>query len=341
MHLTLTRNENALLYACGFGCDNAILIEGKKSYFVTDGRYTLDAKECVKSGVIVVDGGRDLIKKTRELIRKESVGSVVIDPNEWSMELGDRLFSKLHVHLRKIKNLSHKKRLIKSDDELETIRKAVKIGQRAFEEFFEFVGESGVGLSEKELSYEAKRVLSHKGKYDLSFEPIVAINQNSAKPHAIASDLVLKEGDLLLFDAGIKYKGYCSDRTRTVEVGKNMSDNKSQIFTCTLKQKVYDIVLKAKEEAIKAVHVGASLKDVDRVARDVIEKSGYGKFFVHSTGHGVGLDIHEMPYVGANSSGLIEENMVFTIEPGIYLSDEFGVRIEDMVVAKASGVEVL
>jgi Xaa-Pro aminopeptidase len=146
---------------------------------------------------------------------------------------------------------------------------------------------------------------------------------------------------LLLLDAGLKYKRYCSDRTRTIFIGDNISMSKNQKFKDRFKQKIYDIVLKAQESAIKKIKPGVKLCDIDKAAREVIEKEGYGKYFVHSLGHGVGLDIHEWPYVNFKNETPIQEGMVFTIEPGIYLPGEFGVRIEDMVMIQNGKCVVL
>jgi Xaa-Pro aminopeptidase len=147
---------------------------------------------------------------------------------------------------------------------------------------------------------------------------------------------------LLLLDAGIKYKRYCSDRTRTVFIGEKISMGKIQKFKNKEIQKVYDTVLKAQLEAIKNIKIGMEISKLDKIARDVIEKEGYGKYFVHSLGHGVGLDIHEWPYVNSRNNIKIKEGMVFTIEPGIYIPGEFGVRIEDMVMITHEGkIEVL
>jgi Xaa-Pro aminopeptidase len=144
--------------------------------------------------------------------------------------------------------------------------------------------------------------------------------------------LKLKQDDLILVDAGIKYKRYCSDRTCTSIFNSSCDFTREQKFKSKKQQKIYDIVLKAQEKTINKAKVGMKASQVDKLARDVIEKSGYGKYFVHSTGHGVGLDIHEYPNISSRSDVVIEENMVFTVEPGIYLKQEFGVRIEDTVV---------
>jgi len=221
----------------------------------------------------------------------------------------------------------------------ELLKKAVKLGAEAFNEFAK---EIKTNLDEFELSFIFKEKLTKRGKRDLSFEPIVAVNENAAKPHAKLSNKKLKKNDLLLLDAGIKYKRYCSDRTRTIAINKNISMSKIQKFKDKEKQKIYDTVLKAQEKAIKAIKIGEKISTLDKIAREVIEKSGYGKYFVHSLGHGVGLDIHEWPYVNSRNDLIIQKGMVFTIEPGIYLPDKFGVRIEDMVMINHNGkIEIL
>jgi len=151
----------------------------------------------------------------------------------------------------------------------------------------------------------------------------------------------LQEGDLLLFDAGLKYERYCSDRTRTVQVKEGFAFNKKQKFTAKKRQKAYDAVLKAHDKQIEKAHSGMRGREIDRIGREIIEKAGFGDYFIHSTGHGVGLDIHEMPYISTRSKTKITDGMVYTIEPGIYIPDAFGIRIEDMVVMEEGRARVL
>jgi len=321
----ILNKENEVYYECGYSCDNVIFlsIDGEK-YFITDSRYTLDAKENAKAEVIE---SSNLLKTAKEIILKKRVKRVIIDPLNWDYDSFTQL-QKVTL-LKQVKNYSHKKREIKSENELEIIKKAVKKGAKAFERFKESIE---LNLDEFELSYKFKEKLTKRGKRDLSFEPIVAINENSAKPHAVVTSKKLNKDDLLLLDAGIKYKRYCSDRTRTIAINDDISMSKIQTFKDKQKQKIYDIVLKAQERAIKSIKVGMKINELDKIAREVIEKAGYGKYFVHSLGHGVGLDIHEWPYVNRKNETIIKPGMVFTIEPGIYIPNEFGVRIEDMVM---------
>jgi len=331
----ILNKENEIYYECSWSSDNAVFLKlGENRYVITDGRYTLEAKEEADAEVVEA---RDLVKKARELILKHRIKSLKIDPLNWDRTSYETLYRA--VKLQDVKNLSHKKRMIKTQDELEIIKTAVKKGAEAFDAFLKDIE---TGIDEYELSYRFKKHLSLRGRRELSFEPIVAINENSAKPHARVTSKTLKKNDLLLLDAGIKYKRYCSDRTRTIDISDSPSMSKFQKFKDKKMQKVYDTVLKAQLSAIKAVKVGVKLCELDAIAREVIRKEGYGDFFVHSLGHGVGLDIHEWPYVNSKNETKVKEGMVFTIEPGIYLPGEFGVRIEDMVLINHDGsVEVL
>ena len=176
----------------------------------------------------------------------------------------------------------------------------------------------------------------------LSFAPIVAINENAAKAHALPSKKRLQSGDLLLLDAGVKFMGFCSDRTRTAYFGADgLNFSKKQRFKSAKQNEIYEIVREAQLLAIRAVAPGVKARDIDAAARKFIAKFGYEKQFFHSTGHGVGLDIHELPYISARSDFIVREGMVFSIEPGIYLENEFGVRIEDVVVVTQNGCEIL
>jgi len=326
----ILNQESEVFYEAGYSCDNVIFLSlGSEKFFITDGRYTTDAKNNSSAEVITT---KNLLKTAKEILLKNRVKRLIIDPTKWDYNSFVEL-SKI-VLLQKVPNYSHKKREIKTEQELELIKKAVFLGGVAFEEFKNSVK---IGLSEIELSYQFKKFLTARGSRDLSFEPIVAINENGAKPHAIISEKRLKENDILLLDAGLKYKHYCSDRTRTIAINNSVSMSKKQNFKNKEYQKIYDIVLKAQEEAIKAIKVGVKISKIDKIAREIIQKAGYGDYFVHSLGHGVGLDIHEYPYINSKNDDIIKEGMVFTIEPGIYLPDRFGVRIEDMICINLDG----
>ena len=339
----ILQNENAVYYECGYSCDNCIYISlENESFFITDARYTIDAKQNIKSNAEVVITN-DLIKEAKNLIKKSKIKKIIFDPNDFSYFSFINLSDDLKVKFISKPNFSKQKRIIKSNNEIKLIKKAMKLGRIGFVKFQEYLKNKGYGKSEKYLAYMAETFLSDFGKYPLSFEAIIAINENSAKPHAHPSSKIYEKNDLLLFDGGIKYKRYCSDRT--VTFGNNLKYNstaqRKQQFKNKKQQKIYDIVLKAQETTIQKTRVGMKASQIDKIGRDIIEKSGYGKYFVHSTGHGVGLDIHEYPNISSRSDVIIEENMVFTVEPGIYLPNKFGVRIEDTLVMNSKKAIIL
>ena len=242
----------------------------------------------------------------------------------------------------KIPNRHQNIRIKKSQKEIELIKKSQKLNMDAFKKFGEFIEKNGTGMSEFELHRFAKKFLESDGKYELSFNPIVAIAKNGAKPHSLPSKSdILKVGDSLLFDAGIKYERYCSDRTRTALFDGDIDFENSKKFIDEKKEDIKKIVNEAKSECIEKIRAGMSGGEVDSIARGVIEKYGYGEYFIHSTGHGIGLDIHELPRISKTSTTEIEDGMVFSVEPGIYIGGFFGVRLEDLVVIKNGRAEII
>lgn len=336
----ILRSESAIYYECGYSCDNAIFLRlGHEAFFITDGRYTAEARETIKNSQVIE--ASDLARAAQEIIKKSGIKRLFFDPKEWSLDSYEKLRSKLKTTFHPKPDFSPKKRMVKTKEEIALICEAIKKGRDGFNRFAAYLEEFGEGKTEKNLHFEAMTIMSDAGERELSFDPIVAIGENGAKPHARPTTRRLNPGDLILFDAGVKYKRYCSDRTRTARFGSPMNWEEDQKFFDSLVQKAYDAVRRAHDEAIAKARCGMKASQIDKIARDVIEEAGFGSLFVHSTGHGVGLDIHEYPYINARSETLIEENMVFTIEPGIYLPGRFGIRIEDVVVMKSSGAVLL
>lgn len=334
----ILKNENSIYYECGYSNDNSIFLSIENNFYLfTDGRYSIEAKESTKNINIIIS--RDIILAVKKIIKKSKIKKIYFDPKEWSVFEFNKI-STATLFKAKI-DFSHKKRIIKEDYEIKLLKKAVSLGSNAFDKLAKEIDLNGYGLDEYRLTDIASSILSNSGSYQLSFDPIVALNHNSAKPHAMPTSTKLKKGDTLLVDAGLKYKRYCSDRTRTAFIKDEFNFNIDQKFKQKKIQKAYDCVLKAHDVAISKARSGMKANKIDALARDVITKAGFGKYFVHSTGHGVGLDIHEMPYISSRSKTKIEDNMVYTIEPGIYIPNEFGIRIEDMVVMKDSKAVVL
>lgn len=340
MNFIISHNENALYYECGYSCDNAIFLNLKGDrYLITDGRYAIEAQKGVKGAKVVIANA--LLDTAIKYIKKYKVKKIVLDPKEWDIYSFQKLKESVPVKFLFKPNFSHQKRIIKSAKEIEYLQKAVKIGKKSFAKVAKEIEKIG-NRDEQSLNFLAESILRDFGRRDISFEPILAISENAAKPHALPGKRILKKDDLVLFDAGVKYKRYCSDRTRTSFFnGEYLHFRYKQNFSSKKMQKVYDTVLKAHDRAISKARSGMRASEIDKLARDVIEKAGFGKAFVHSTGHGVGLDIHEMPYISSRSDTVIEDGMVYTIEPGIYLENQFGVRIEDMVVMQNARAEVL
>ena len=334
-------DENAVYYECGFSCDNVIFLKlGKESFFITDPRYTVEAKEFAKDCQIIESS--NFIEDTKKLLVKAKIKKISFDPNDFKLSFYQKLTSNLKVEFVAKENFSKLKRIIKTDEEIALLKKAAQIGRSGFKELALYIRKNGFEQSENFLHFKAIEKMSHLGKYDLSFDPIIAINKNAAKPHALPTNKKLKLNDLILVDAGVKYKRYCSDRTCVTSANfEKLSFKREQKFKNKKHQKIYDLVYKAQLNAIEKARVGMKASQIDALTRNVIEKAGYGDRFIHSTGHGVGLDIHEFPNINSKSDVIIEDNMVFTIEPGIYLPKEFGVRIEDTVVMKDGKAVIL
>ena len=219
-------------------------------------------------------------------------------------------------------------RAVKDAEEVRLLSRAIQIGDEALAEVEKALKP---GMTEEEVAWRIEQAVRVRGAEAISFDTIVGSGPNAARPHHRAGSDVLREGQTIVIDMGAKYQGYCSDLTRTVVLGKPDSQAK----------RVYDIVLAAQLAAIEMVRPGMTGAECDAISRKVIQEAGYADAFGHSLGHGVGLEVHESPGVGPNSQGKLQENMVFTIEPGIYISGWGGVRIEDVVVLENGRARVM
>ena len=238
------------------------------------------------------------------------------------LEFSEKLQSKTLVPTQ---GLVEDLRMIKDEYEIESTRKAAAIGNRAFTHTCEFIKP---GMTEKEISAELGHFMMVCGAEGLSFDTIVASGPNGSRPHAVPSDRKVQKGDFITMDYGCLYEGYCSDMTRTVALGEPTQEMRD----------VYNIVLEAQMACCDFVKAGIRGVEGDAAARDVIVKAGYGEYFGHGTGHGTGLEIHELPRLSLKYDGIIPENATTSVEPGIYLPGKFGVRIEDLAVVKKDGI---
>jgi Xaa-Pro aminopeptidase len=316
-------------YLCGFtGSDGAFVITQRESYFLTDSRYWTQADEEVKGSQIIhykkkMEGIFSLLFDLK--IRKIGFESASLPFSAYQF-LTERLANetKLIPLEEELRNL----RAVKDTQELILIRKAIDISSHAFSQITKTLKESVV---EREVALEMEIFMKASGAEALGFDIIIASGKRSALPHGKASDKRIEKGDFILIDFGSGFQGYHSDQTRTVVCGNPSAEQ----------EKIYQIVKEAHDKAIEKVRPGIPMSEVDGAARDHIRNQGYGGYFGHGTGHGIGLAVHEDPVVNGENKGPLQEGMVFTIEPGIYIPDWGGVRIEDMVLVTPHGVEVL
>ena len=219
-------------------------------------------------------------------------------------------------------------RVIKDEAELEILREAAALADYAIEVAARTIKE---GITEIEVMTEIELALKKRGVTHMSFDTTVLTGDNAASPHGKTGDRKLQKGDLVLFDLGVVHKGYCSDITRTLALGEPNEEQKA----------VYDIVLRSELAALNAVKPGVTAAELDQISRNVIEEAGYGEYFTHRLGHGLGISVHEFPSLHGSNDMVMETGMVFTLEPGIYVPGKVGVRIEDDVAVTEDGVEVL
>ncbi len=316
-------------YFCGFtGSDGALIVTRKESFFLTDSRYWTQSEEEVKGSKIV-----------HYRKKMEGILSHLLDLKLESIGF-ESAFLPFSVHHFLIKRLTPEARLVPLEEEIKNIRAlkdkqelailstCIEIASEAYLEILESLKE---GVVEREAALEMEWSMKRKGAEALAFDTILASGNRSALPHGKAGSKTVEKGDFVLIDFGSQFQGYHSDQTRTVICGSASSEQR----------KIYQIVKEAHDKAIDRIRPGIPIGEVDRAARDYIRSEGYGEYFGHGLGHGIGLAVHEDPVISSENKGLVQEGMVFTIEPGIYIPDWGGVRIEDMVLVTSHGAELL
>ena len=326
--LLVTKGENIRFLTNFSGMEGYAIIRANGDCFlITDSRYTYQAETEVKDTVVIEYQHKNLLDKISLALNGiERVGF----ENCISISFYDKLKSKLEsIALIGTENFFEELRMEKSQGEQEMIKSASQLACEAYLKTLENVKEE---LSELELSAILEFEMKKKSASKASFDLIVASGKRSAMPHGVASERKIKNGDIITFDFGCFYKGYASDCTRTVAFGKP-KDVKAH--------EIYKIVLEAQLSALSKIKEGVIAKEVDSKAREIITKAGYGDNFGHSTGHGVGLEIHELPHISIDSETILKEGMVITVEPGIYLNERFGIRIEDLLIVEKNGFKNL
>lgn len=322
-----------LRYLCGFtGSSAALAVTRRAARLFTDGRYTTQAAEEVKAAQIV--SGSPAVAAVEWLAAQPGAEVAGFDPSWTSVADLTRWRAALPSRLRRgfltplAAPLVEPLRMVKDEEELALMSKAALAGCDLFDHMLGFIRP---GLREIDVAAELEYKARQLGAEGMSFETIVASGVRSALPHGRATTTPLPRKGFVTLDFGIIFGGYCSDMTRTVYLGKPRARERA----------AYEAVLEAQQAGVEAVRSGASCGEVDEAARGVLRKAGLAEAFSHSTGHGVGLEIHESPRIGAGQKTRLLPGMVITIEPGVYLAGEFGIRIEDMVAVTDAGGQVL
>ena len=320
-HAFLVLTSSNTFYLSGYESSNCrILLTDDKDYFFTDMRYLEEAKQHIGDRFEVLLGG---INEIKELVAKLEIKNLGVEQEvSYSEYVGlQELFD--GVKFVATDEVFRELRAVKSEREISLIKQAQSVTDAAFSEILLFIKE---GVSEIEIAARLEYIILKNG-CELAFDSIVAFGENGSKPHAHRSERKLRSGEFVTMDFGAKYKGYCSDMTRTVALGA-IDERKAR---------AYNAVLEAGKIAAKAVKVGEKCSDIDAVARNYLAKFGLDKFFSHSLGHSLGVDIHEMPAFSPSCGEILKEGMIITDEPGVYLEGDFGLRIEDMLLVTSDG----
>ncbi len=320
-------------YLCGFtGSAGVVVVAGGRMVLFTDGRYTEQAKaEATGAKVVIVP--KPALTVACEWMSGAGVRRCGFDPANTTVAALEGMRAALPARVRRsffqaMTEVVGRLRQTKDGTEIEVMRAAADLGCAMFEEV---LGELAEAATEVEIALDLERRARRAGAERMSFESIVAGGRRSALPHARPTSARLPKRGFVTLDFGVMWKGYCSDMTRSVHMGRVSAEGRA----------VYDSVLEAQMRAIACVAPGVTAGEIDEAARSVLRRAKLDEFFSHSTGHGVGLEIHESPRIGAKQTQAMEPGMIITIEPGVYLPGRFGVRIEDMVLVTDRGCEVL
>lgn len=324
--IIITSPENRRYLTSFNSSDGFLVITNDEAVFFTDSRYVEAATKQITVCRTV------LLKRVSETIapylKEKNIENVILETEKLTVAEFNNLknvFGFCNVEAKsELDSLINNLRSVKNEKEVECIKKAQKIAEDAFSHILKFIK---VGVTEKQIALELDFYMLSHGAEAISFETIAVSGKNTSMPHGVPGDKRIENGDFVTMDFGAVYNGYHSDMTRTVAVGAPSEKQKE----------VYNVVLKAQKEALSVLKSGLSGFDADKAARDVIENAGYKEFFGHGTGHGVGVEIHEAPNLSPYSEATLCEGNVVTVEPGIYVPGEFGVRIEDMALITKDG----
>jgi Xaa-Pro aminopeptidase len=331
LHALLVSHLPNIRYLCGFtGSSGVLVITGRDKVLFTDGRYTEQAKQEVKSARVKI-GKKSALSAAAEWLQKNpSLARIGIEAAH--MTVADRTLLAKEVGqsatLVAAPPIVEPLRMIKDSEEIAAIRVACQLGVKLFGTLTKSLRP---GVAESHAAGELEFAARQAGVEQMAFPTIVSGGERSALPHGRASSTSVPSRGFVVCDFGVILAGYCSDMTRTVHVGRSQPEARS----------AYEAVREAQQTALDTVKPGATAGEVDQAARKLLYNRGLGKFFTHSTGHGLGLEIHEAPKIAAAQKEVLRPGMVITVEPGVYLPGKWGVRIEDTVVVTETGCEIL
>ncbi len=326
----LVVSEKNRMYFTGFASTFGylVLLHDNKSVFITDPRYYEMAQSLQSENVTVaqIPNGISAMETVVEILAQNGVKTVGFEDNELTVSEFTSIKEKMNgFKLVPVgKSISYV-RSFKSEEEIDYIKKAQAITDESFSEILKFIRP---GISERDIAVELEYQMAKHGAEGLAFETIIASGVNSSKPHAHPTDKLVELGDPVTMDFGARYHGYCSDMTRTVFVGEPDEELK----------KIYNVVLLAQKMGINNAYCGMGGKELDSYCREVIKSNGYEQYFVHSTGHSLGIDIHETPSASMRSTDVLQAKQFITCEPGIYIPGLGGVRIEDLLLIEEDSI---
>ncbi|MGN7387808.1 M24 family metallopeptidase [Sporosarcina sp. SAFN-015] len=320
----LVTNPYNRRYVTGFtGSAGVAVVSAEDAVFITDFRYTEQAAEQVQ-GFRIVKHEKTIIEEVANQVEQMKIKTLGFEKDNVSFGTYELYNDKVDAELKAVSGIVEKLRMVKNADEIEILKQAAKIADDAFAHICTFIKP---GVTELEVSNELEMFMRKQGATSSSFDIIVASGERGALPHGVASDKVIQSGELVTLDFGALYNGYISDITRTVAVGKPSEKMKE----------IYEVTLAAQELALEKIKSGMTGIEADAIARNYIKSKGYEDAFGHSTGHGIGLEVHEGPALSFRSETVLVPNMIVTVEPGIYLPGIGGVRIEDDIIITEDG----
>ena len=330
----LVTNLSDVRYLCGFnGSNAAFAVKGKESVLFTDGRYTQQAADEVEGSRVEIVQDKSVAVAACAWLASNGAKACAFDDSHMSIAEYKRLQASLPKGIKRAfllpcGPLVEQLREVKDELEVEQMRAAAELSVKLFHQSLEFIVP---GATEWEVAMALEHMARVEGADGMSFETIIAGGERSALPHGRASQAKLPRRGFVVMDFGVVLDGYCSDMTRTVHLGRAR----------TGERETYDAVLAAQEAGLAAMRAGALASEVDAAARTSLERSGLAEYFTHSSGHGVGIEIHESPRLGRKSESRLKAGMIVTMEPGVYLPGRYGIRIEDTVLVTQKGAEIL